>query len=71
MPARWGAVVANRAGAAKPAGVPAGMFGQAQRGARMVGEDDRLRRDEVFIEEVIRRGSKLQLVLPLLPAANE
>ena len=33
--------------------------------------NDRLRRDEVFIEEVIRRGSKLQLVLPLLPAANE
>ena len=32
---------------------------------------DRLRRDEVFIEEVIRRGSKLQLVLPLLAAANE
>ncbi len=32
---------------------------------------DRLRRDEIFIEEVIRRGSKLQLVLSLLPAANE
>lgn len=32
---------------------------------------DRLRRDELFIEEVIRRGAKLQLVLPLLPAANE
>lgn len=31
---------------------------------------DRLRRDEIFIEEVIRRGSKLQLVLSLLPAAN-
>ena len=33
--------------------------------------NDRLRRDEVFIEEVIRRGSTLQLVLPLLPAANK
>lgn len=32
---------------------------------------DRLRRDEIFIEEVIRRGSKLQLVLSLLPSANE
>ena len=30
---------------------------------------DRLRRDEIFIEEVIRRGSRLQLVLPLLPTA--
>lgn len=32
---------------------------------------DRIRRDEIFIEEVIRRGSKLQLVLSLLPSPTD
>lgn len=32
---------------------------------------DRMRRDDIFINEVIRRGARLQLVLPMLPAARD
>lgn len=31
---------------------------------------DQMRREDIFINEVIRRGSRLQLVLPMLPAVR-
>ena len=32
---------------------------------------EQMRREDIFINEVIRRGARLQLVLPMLPAAHD